>query len=247
MVELKSGEVLDDLGYHGLRIIQHGDKFKFTIDAFLLARFVNAKPEDRLLDLGTGGGILPLLLAGEAQVGQVIGVELQPELAEMAARSVRLNGLEAQIKIIQTDLREFYKQASLNSFDIVISNPPYYPVGQGVVSQNNALAIAKFEVECTLTDWVRASSRLVRGNGRVAVIFPSGRLAELLVILEQYHLTPKRMCLVYSRPHNDSNLVLVESRPGAKPGLQVLPPLYIYDQLGQYTETMNQIFHGERI
>ena len=221
--------------------------FKFTLDAFLLTGFIRPKPSETIVDLGTGSGVLPLLLAGQDRVSRVTGVEIQPELADMARRSVRLNRLENQITIIQGDLREIHRQLPVNGFHWVVTNPPYYPAGAGVVSENPALAMAKFEVACTLQDWVRAASRLVKGNGRVAAIYPTERLAELITVMIQHHLTPKRLCFVYSYPDAGSNLVLLEARPGGKPGLQVLPPLTIYTQPGQYSERMNQIFAGKKI
>jgi len=246
-IVLKPGERIDRLGYQGLQIIQNPAVFKFTLDAFLLTGFIRPKPSETIVDLGTGSGVLPLLLAGQDRVSRVTGVEIQPELADMARRSVRLNRLENQITIIQGDLREIHRQLPVNGFHWVVTNPPYYPAGAGVVSENPALAMAKFEVACTLQDWVRAASRLVKGNGRVAAIYPTERLAELITVMIQHHLTPKRLCFVYSYPDAGSNLVLLEARPGGKPGLQVLPPLTIYTQPGQYSERMNQIFAGKKI
>jgi len=246
-IVLKPGERIDRLGYQGLQIIQNPAVFKFTLDAFLLTGFIRPKPSETIVDLGTGSGVLPLLLAGQNRVSRVTGVEIQPELADMARRSVRLNRLENQITIIQGDLREIHRQLPVNGLHWVVTNPPYYPAGAGVVSENPALAMAKFEVACTLQDWVRAASRLVKGNGRVAAIYPTERLAELITVMIQHHLTPKRLCFVYSYPDAGSNLVLLEARPGGKPGLQVLPPLTIYTQPGQYSERMNQIFAGKKI
>lgn len=246
-ITLKPGERIDRLGYQGLRIIQNPAVFKFTLDAFLLTSFICPKPSESIVDLGTGGGVLPLLLAGQDRVSGVTGIEIQPDLAEMAKRSVQLNQLEHQVTIINADLREIHHQLPNNSYNWVVTNPPYYPAGSGVISENPALAMAKFEVACTLKDWVQAASRLVKGNGRVAAIYPTERLAELITTLVQYHLTPKRLCFVYSYPDTGSNLVLLEARPGGKPGLQVLPPLYIYTQPGEYSELMNQIFAGKKI
>jgi tRNA1Val (adenine37-N6)-methyltransferase len=246
-VPINAGESIDRLGYQGLRIIQNPDKFKFTLDAFLLVGFIKPKTRDRIVDLGTGGGVLPLLLAGQGEAGAVLGIEIQPELAEMARRSVMLNRLEAKIRIETADLRQLPENIQRNSFDYVISNPPFFPVTQGVVSENRALALAKFEIECTLDDVVCAASRLVRGNGRVVLVYPADRLVALLTVLEKYHLTPRRLALVHSRPDSSAHLCLVEARPGAPPGLEVHPPVFIYNQDGDYTDLMNQIFHGKKI
>ncbi len=241
------GESIDRLGYQGLRIIQNPNKFKFTLDAFLLAAFVKPKSRDQVVDLGTGGGVLPLLLAGQGEVGGVLGIDIQPELAEMARRSVTLNRLESKIRIETADLRRISEILPRNSFEYVISNPPFFPVIQGVVPENQALAVAKFEIECTLDDVARAASRLVRGNGRVVLVYPADRLVALLTALEKYHLTPRRLALVHSRPASSAHLCLVEARPGAPSGLEVRPPVFIYNQDGDYTDLMNQIFHGKKI
>lgn len=246
-ITLKPGETIDQLGYHGIRIIQNPAKFKFTIDAFLLVGFVHPKPFHNIVDLGTGGGVLPLLLTGQDRVNRITGIEIQPELADMARRSVALNGFNQQISIVEADLRKIHQRLPMNSFDLVMANPPYYPVAKSVIPENRALATAKFELHCTLHDWVQAAARLVKGNGRVSVIYPTERLTELFAVYAQFHLTPKRLCMIHPDLQSCSNLVLVEARPGAKPGLQVLPPLSIYSQPGQYTEIMNQIFHGKKI
>ncbi len=243
---LQAGEHLDRLGYQGLSMIQNPSKFKFTMDAFLLTGFVTPKADEKLIDLGTGSGVLALLLAGQDGVRQVVGVEIQPELAELARRNVLLNQLETKITIVEADLRELPEHISPNSFHWVIANPPYFPVASGVVSGNAALAQAKFELTCNLDDLLRAMSRLVKGNGRVSLIYPTERLATLLTKLEQHHLTPKRLCLIHSYTHSASNLCLVEARPGAKAGVTVLPPVFIYQAEGVYSESMNQIFLGKK-
>ncbi len=246
-ISLLPGERIDRLGHHGLRIIQNPEKFKFTIDAFLLTGFVNPAPKGSLIDLGAGGGVLSLLIAGTKKAGSVYGLEIQPELAEMARRSVALNGLEANIQILNGDLRDLPAELKPNSFDIVISNPPFYPIGKGVISGNQSLAMAKFEIGCKLEEVIIAAKRLVKGNGRFALIYPSERLTELLLTLDRHNLTPKRICMVYPKPEAKSNLILLESRPGAGPEVEILPPIIVSDQNGEYSEQMNRIFQGEKI
>jgi tRNA1Val (adenine37-N6)-methyltransferase len=245
-VQVKAGEILDQLGYQGLKILQNPTKFKFTLDAFLLAGFVNPKPTDNLIDLGTGGGVLPLLIAGPATLRLAVGLEIQPELAEMARRSVALNQLEERITIVEGDLRHLPETLTPNSFDWVISNPPFFPVAKGVISENQALAMAKFELACTMEEVVKAAARLVRGNGRVALIYPAERLRELLFQLERVYLSPGRLCFVHNQAGANAQLVMVEARPGSRQGLTVLPPIFIYERDGQYSERMNQIFHGKK-
>jgi tRNA1Val (adenine37-N6)-methyltransferase len=246
-VTLKAGERLDRLGFQGLEIIQNPAKFKFTIDAFLLAALVANRKKLRLLDLGTGGGVLPLLLAGQNPELKAWGVEIQPQLADMARRSVLVNNLAAQVDIIEGDFKKLPGKLPLNSFDYVIANPPFYPVGEGVIPENDALAGAKFEIHCTLADVVKTAARMVKGNGRVALVLPAQRLGELMVLLAQVHLTPKLLCLVHPKAAAPANLVLVRARPGAGAGLHVLPPLIVYDADMQYTDLMQQIFHGAKL
>lgn len=243
-VELLAGETIDSLGRRGLRIIQNPSRFKFTIDAFLLASFITPLPDQRVLDLGSGGGVLPLLLAEQNGVREITGIEIQPELAAMAARSVILNRLQGQIRIVAGDLRNPPVEITPGTYDYVITNPPYFPVSQGVIPESQALAIAKFELNCNLEDLIRAASRLVRANGRFALIYPALRTTELFLMLARFHLTPKRLRFVYSRPESEAQFLLLEARPGGKAGVTVLPPLFINDGAGAYSAEMNRIFNG---
>ena len=243
--QLLEGERIDLLGRKGLQIIQNPQKFKFTIDAFLLTGFIQPKPRHQIMDLGAGSGVLPLLIAGQRETGGVVGIEIQPELASMAKRSVLLNGLESKITVLEGDLRSLPESLKLNSFDYVIANPPFFPVKQGIISENEALAKAKFEIDCTLEDVVKAAARLVRANGRFAMIYPANRLTELLATMTKSHFAPVRLRFIHPKPLVDANLLLLEARPSCKTPLTVLPPLYIYDQEGQYTAEMDRIFKGD--
>lgn len=243
---LKPGERVDRLGYQGLSIIQDPFKFKFTLDAFLVTGFVSPKPDERVLDLGSGGGVIPLLLAGQDGVGTVCGIEIQDDLVEMARRSAALNGLADRIQIVSGDLRQITCYFLPNTFDAVLANPPYYPVIRGVVPQKNAVAAAKFEIDCELADWVKAAAAMLKANGRMVAVYPAQRLAELIEVLHDHHLTPKRLRLVFSKPESPGNLVLIEARPGGKPGLNVLAPLYIHESNGKFTLAMEQIFRGQK-
>ncbi len=243
--ELLENERIDLLGRKGLRIIQNPRKFKFTIDAFLLTGFIEPKPNHRIIDLGTGGGVLPLLIAGQREVQSIYGLEIQPELASMAGRSVALNRLEGKITILEGDLRNLPDILKPNSFDYVITNPPFFAANQGIISGNQALAKAKFEIDCTLEDVVKSAARLVRANGRVALIYPTARLTDLLVTMAKAHLSPARLRPVYPKPGANGNLLLMEARPNAKCPLEVLPPLHIYNETGAYSAEMNRIFNGD--
>ena len=246
-ISLLPGEYVDRLGYNGLQIIQNPEKFKFTIDAFLLTGFINPSPKDRLMDLGAGSGVLSLLIGGPKQVDSVWGLEIQPELAEMARRNVALNGLEAKVQILTGDLRDLPTELRLNSFDYVITNPPYYPTGKGVIPENQALAMAKFEISCKLEDVIIAAKRLVKGNGKFVLIYPTGRLTELIITLERHNLMPKKICFIHSKPGVKSNLFLLEARPGVGREVEILSPVIVSNQNGEYSEQMDRIFHGGKI
>jgi tRNA1(Val) A37 N6-methylase TrmN6 len=243
--ELKAGETIDRLGYQGLRIIQNSSMFKFTMDAFLLAAFIDPKPTHQIIDLGSGSGVLSLLIAGQRQVASVFGIEIQPELVEMACRSVVLNGMENKISIKLGDLRALPDSLGVNSFDYVVSNPPFFQINKGVVSEKTSMALAKFEINCTLQDVIKAAARTVKANGKVVMIYPVERLNELIEVLNSYHLIPKKICFVHPKLAVKSNLVLLEARPSARNGVEVLPPIFVYEESGEYTKTMELIFHGE--
>jgi tRNA1Val (adenine37-N6)-methyltransferase len=243
-IQLKEGERIDQLGYDGLRIIQNPERFKFTIDAYLLAGFAETRPEDRLIDLGCGGGVLSLLIAGRKKAREITGLEIQPELADMASRSVALNDLAEKIKILRGDLRDLPAELEPASFDWVISNPPYFEKGNGLLPPKGALARAKFELDCSLIDVVRAAAKLVKANGKTAFIYPAGRLPELLEALRAMKLAPVRLQMVHSKPDSLANLVLCEARPNSRRVLQVMPPIFIYDQKSTYSSEMMRIFKG---
>ena len=242
--QLKTGESIDRLGYHGLQIIQDPSKFKFTMDAFLLSAFIDPKPQHKIIDLGSGGGVLSLLIAGQRQVASVWGVEIQSELVEMARRSLSLNQLEKIVNFEVADIRNLPVEFIDNSFDYVITNPPFFETDRGMVSENNSLARAKFEIDCTLEDIATAAAKCVRANGKVALIYPTERLNDLMVIFNKRHLIPKRICFIHPRPGEKSNLVLMEARLGAKKGIEVIAPITVYENGGAYTDTMEKIFHG---
>jgi tRNA1Val (adenine37-N6)-methyltransferase len=243
--ELKDGESIDQLGYRGLRIIQNPAKFKFTMDAFLLSAFIEPKPEHKIIDLGSGGGVLPLLVASQREVASILGIEIQPELVEMACRSVALNRLEDKVNIELADLRNLPVSIGINTFDFVITNPPFFEKNRGVVSENTSLATAKFEIHCTLEDVIKAAARSVKANGKVVIIYPTERLNDLILAFHNNHLTPKRICFIHPKTNEKSNLVIVEAKPNAKKGVQVLAPIPVYEVGGKYTHTMERIFRGE--
>lgn len=243
-INLKEAESLDDLIHNDLKIIQNEDYFSFAIDAVLLANFTKVKRRDRIIDLGTGTGAIPLLLAAKSSLQQIIGVELQPELVDMAQRSVRYNNLEEVIRIKRADIKELKNEFGAESFDVVVSNPPYLPLGQGKVSPNQNVAVARHEIEVELADVVKISSYLVKYGGEVSYVYRPDRLDELLELMNKYRLQPKKLRLVYPKQNEDCSLVLVTGVKGGNPGLKIEPPLIVYQDDGEYTGEVLEIYYG---
>lgn len=243
-VDLKPEERLDDLIYDDLQIIQNEDHFSFAIDAVLLSDFINVSSGDKVIDLGTGTGVIPLLVAVKKAPQQIIGVELQSELVEMAQRSVRYNNLEHIIQIKEANIRELPEKFAAGSFELVVSNPPYLPLGQGQISSNSKLAMARHEIMVELEDIVKVSAYLVKYGGEVSYVYRSERLDELLRTMNEYNLQPKRLRLVHPEEDKDCNLILVTGIKGANPGLEIEPPLVIYRASGKYTEEVLEIYYG---
>lgn len=237
-IKLKEGERLDDLQRNGFQIIQHPGRFCFGMDAVLLSGFAVAKEGDRVLDLGTGTGIIPILMAAKSKASHLTGLEIQEESADMARRSVLLNHLESKIDIVQGDIKEADRIFKAASFDVVTCNPPYMIGKHGIANPEEPKAIARHEICCTLEDVVRETARLLRPGGNFFMVHRPFRLAEILVLLTKYKLEPKRMQLVHPYVDREPNMVLIEANRGGKPRMKVEKPLIIYESPGVYTEAV---------
>lgn len=241
-------ERLDDLGITGFKIIQRPGEATFSIDALLLAHFIRPRRGDSLCDLGTGTGVIPLLLSARGSIGPIVGVELQSELADLAERNIRLNGLAGRIRVVRGDLRTI----TLNDldrnepFDLITANPPFRKPGTGRVSPVAGRAMARHELECTLEDVLMASRRLVRFGGRVALVHLAERLTDLLVELRARALEPKRLKMVRPKAGARAKLVLVEARAGGRPGLAIEADLVLHDENGGPTPEMMEIYGSNR-
>ena len=234
--ELRDNERLDDLIRGGLRIIQSPESFCFSMDAVLLANFTSVKKGDRVVDLGTGTAVIPLLVSARSQVSKIVGLEIQAESVERAQRTVRGNGLEKLIEIIQLDIVDADKVLGVGKFDLVVSNPPYLPVGRGEQNRTDPIAIARHEVCCNLEAVVHTASRLVKYGGRVAMVHRPDRLADLIIEMSNCQLYPRRLQLVYPRPDKRPNMILIEAQYGSKPELIILEPFVVYNENDVYTE-----------
>lgn len=239
---LLDGERLDDLERNGYKIIQHKDKFCFGMDAVLLSSFAQVAEGEIMIDFGTGTGIIPILLEAKTQGKHFTGLEIQPESVDMALRSIRYNGLEDKIDIIQGDIKEASLMFKKSSFDVVTSNPPYMNDNHGIKNPDMPKAIARHEILCTLEDVVREASLLLRPGGRFYMIHRPHRLTELIVTLKSHKLEPKRIQFVHPYVNKEANMVLIESVRGGRSMIKVEKPLIVYEEAGIYTEEIHKTY-----
>ena len=239
---------IDDLQRNGYRIIQDPDRFCFGIDAVLLSDFAKAKMGDKVIDLGTGTGIIPILMeARYPEANQYIGLEIQKESAEMAMRSVALNGLEKKISIVNGDIKEITSFFPKASFEVVTSNPPYMIDHHGLKNEDSEMAIARHEIKCSLEDVVVAAKNMLKPRGRFYMVHRPFRLAEIFYCMKNNGLEPKRMRLVHPYVDKEPNMVLIEAVCGGKPRLTIEKPLVVYEKSGVYTKEIYEIYGYEGV
>lgn len=235
-------ERVDDLQRNHYRIIQDPGRFCFGMDAVLLSGFASVKPGEHVLDLGTGTGIIPILLETKTKGEHFTGLEIQPESADMAERSVKLNGLTERINIVTGDIKEASSIFGASSFEVVTTNPPYMIGQHGISNPKDAKAIARHEILCDLDDILRESARLLKPQGRFYMVHRPFRLAEIFSKMIEYHIEPKRMKLVYPFVDKEPNMVLIEGLRGGKSRLTVEKPLIVYKEPGVYTDEIYDIY-----
>ena len=224
-----------------LKVQQARNGYRFSIDAVLLAHFVNPRPGDVILDLGTGCGIIPLILAFRHPKVTLYGVEIQADLADLARANVMANGLENRITTMQQDLKDLTPGAVAQRVNMVVSNPPFRKINSGRMNPHEQRAIARHEIMATLQDVVAAASRMLSLGGRFILIYAVERLADLLVFMRAAQIEPKRLRMVHSNGGSEAKLFLMEGIKGANPGLIIAAPLIIYSQEGAYTEEVEQM------
>ena len=239
---LKENERIDDLQRNGYCIIQDPDRFCFGMDAVLLSGFATAKDGARVLDLGTGTGIIPILLAAKTKAAHLTGLEVQADSADMAGRSVALNGLEEKINIVTGDIKGADKLFHAASFDVITCNPPYMIGAHGLKNPEDAKAIARHEILCILEDVISQAAKLLVPGGRFFLVHRPFRLAEIIVTLTKYRLEPKRMRLVYPFADKDPNMVLLEAVRGGRPRMTVEKPLIVYSEPGVYMPEIYEVY-----
>ncbi len=241
-LKLKENERIDELQRNGYRIIQDPNRFCFGMDAVLLSGFVHVKEGDTVLDLGTGTGIIPILLEAKTKASKLTGLEIQPESADMAKRSVTLNHLQDKIDIVTGDIKQATTLFPKSSFDVITSNPPYMIGQHGLVNPHSEKAIARHEVLCTLEDVISQAAALLKPGGNFFLVHRPFRLPEIMNLLLQYKLEPKRMQLVYPYVNKEPNMVLIEANRGGKSRLKVEKPLIVYQESGKYTDEIVTIY-----
>lgn len=242
MIDLNPGERIDDLQRCGYKIIQDTQKFCFGIDAVLLSSFAKVNEGEKVVDLGTGNGILPILLSAKTKGEHFTGIEIQDEIAMMAKRSVSLNNLDERISIINGDIKnvkEFFNPESMN---VVVSNPPYMIADHGIINPDSPKALARHEIKCDFADIVRASKYLLKNSGRLYLVHRPFRLVEIFKALSDNQLEPKRMQLVHPYIDHEPNMVLIEAIKGGKSRLTIEKPLVVYESKGKYTQEILDIY-----
>ncbi|EIS6447847.1 TPA: tRNA1(Val) (adenine(37)-N6)-methyltransferase [Staphylococcus pseudintermedius] len=240
---LQPGERLDYLIREDLRIIQNDAVFSFSTDALLLGHFTEVRKRDRILDMCAGNGVIPLLLSDKGN-NVITGVEIQPQLVNMAVRSVQYNHLEDRITMVEMDINALIQAYSPAQFDLITCNPPYFKANQTNQHQLEAHKIARHEIYCTLDDCLRVSNHLLKEGGRVVMVHRAERMLDLFESMRHYRIEPKRLHMIFSKPGKAAQTIVVEGRKGGRQSLDIAPPFYIYDEQGDYTPEMKEIYYG---
>ena len=250
-IKLNENERIDDLEIKGMKIIQNKDGFCFGIDSVLLSDFAKKiKNGAKCVDLGTGTGILGILLCAKTNLSQIIGIEIQEEVAEMANRSIILNNLENKFKIININLKEIKNNKinylEKNSFDYIITNPPYKKLNTGKINENEKKLISRHEITASLDDFIEVANYLLKDKGTIFMVHRPERLADILEKMRKEKIEPKEIKFVYPKINEEPNLILIKGVKNAKPFLKINKPLYIYNEDGSYTDEILKIYNKKR-
>lgn len=245
-IPIKENERIDDLQYKDLKIIQETDGFCFGIDSILLSDFAkNIKKNSKVADLGTGTGIIGLLLCKKTNLAEMTGIEIQEDVANMAERSIKLNNLEEKFRIINSNINEIFSQKLLekNVFDIVVMNPPYKEVGTGEINENEKKLISRHEIKANLSDFIKTASGLLKDKGELYIVHKPERMPDIIQKLRENKIEPKELRVVYSNKNSEASLILIKAVKGGKKFLKIDRPLYIYNESGQYSDEIKQIYN----
>ena len=246
-MDLLEDERIDDLEYKGLKIIQNKNGFCFGIDSVLLSDFAkNIKKNAKVIDIGTGTGIISILLSKKTELSKIYGVEIQEEVANMAQRSVQLNNLQDKIEIINSNIKNIFDILNQNDFDAIVTNPPYMKVNTGAINEEKKKLISRHEVECTLEDIIKISYKLLKSNGEFYMVHRAERIVDILFYLRQYKLEPKILRFIQPNLNKEPNLILIKAVKNAGYQLNKKKPLIVYDQKGNYTDEILEIYNKEK-
>ena len=245
-MELKQDERIDDLEFNGLKIIQNKNGFCFGIDSVLLSDFAkNIKNGAKVLDLGSGTGIISTLLCGKTKLNKIIGVEIQEEVCEMAKRSILLNNLENRFEMLNENILNLTKIYNKNTFDVIVTNPPYKPKDTGIINEDERKIISRHEISANLEDFIKVSRDLLKDKGEFYMVHRPERLVDILSLMRQYKIEPKILRFVYSKYDKESKLVLIKGVKNAKSFLKIEKNLYIYNEDGSYSKEIKKIYNKE--
>ena len=243
-IKLNENERIDDLEFNNLKIIQNKDGFCFGIDSVLLSDFAkNIKKDSMVLDLGTGTGIIPILLCGKTKLKKVTGIELQEEVAKMAKKSIKLNNLEDKFNVINENILNLNKIYENQTFDVIVSNPPYKKKDTGITNENEKKIISRHEISASLEDFIKISKDLLKDKGEFYMVHRPERLVDIFELMRKYKIEPKIFKMVYSYKNKEPKLILIKGVKNAKPFLKVESNLYIYEDTGKYTKEILKIYN----
>ena len=243
-IYLKENERIDDLEYAGLKIIQNKTGFCFGIDSILLSDFAkNLKKNSVVMDIGTGTGIISILLSKKSMAGKIYAVEIQKDVAEMANRSVKLNNLENKICIINKDIKEIFEEIKPNKMDAIVTNPPYMKINTGAQNDDIKKLISRHEVKCNLDDIIKISYKLLKSKGEFYMVHRAERIVDILYLLRKYKIEPKSIRFVHPYINKAPNLVLIKGIKDAGELLKIEKPLVIYKEDGQYSDEILEIYN----
>ncbi|MCD3195488.1 tRNA1(Val) (adenine(37)-N6)-methyltransferase [Clostridium botulinum C] len=242
---VKSGETLDDLQLNGIHVIQKKDGFRFGIDAVLLANFAKVKNGDRVVDLCSGTGIVPFIIAGKTKASNITGIEIQRDMTEMANRSTKFNKLQDKIEFICEDLTNINNIKKISKADVVTVNPPYKLCNSGIVNPNDKMAIARHEICCNLEDVIIACRTLLKDNKRMYMVHRPDRLADIITLMRKNKIEPKRIQMVHPNTKKPPNIVLIEGQRDGGAFLKWEPPIYVYNDEGGYSDQI-QVIYGRK-
>ncbi len=240
---IRENETVEDLQLGGLQLLQKKDGFRFGMDSVLLADFAEIRKTDQVADFGTGSGVLPLLLIGRGKGSSFQCIEIQEEVAEMAERTVRMNQLGEQIRIIRGDARKATEYIPPRSIDAVICNPPYGTPGSALSSPLPTRAISRNQQGDTLEAFFRSAFQILKGKGKIFLVYPAPQMLQIMTLLQRSHLEPKRFQLVFPKEDKPANLVLIEAVKDAKPTLHPMPPIIVYTPENRLTNRLKSVYH----